>query len=287
MTNQQITTIHSLIRDSRQGKYRTAKEFWEQNQEALKVSYPHYSAVEKGTKFPDIGLTISIAKTLKIELRLVCHLWAKDQMPDAETRAYFEPVPGAEKHGIPSTVRMQLDEFYVFTEKQVSAFRNLPHLWDVLMVIMSFSEVVPLTEKGIAEAMDFDFEKVQEATEWLRNEGLIYADKGHLKARRRFYHLPNTESFKEIRDQNFRNATKDIIKKLRPEELSAKEAYRTTFTRRITRMQAVEICKHIDDLVGHLGNLPDMGNELYSLAIAFSPRAKFQSKSEVKQKTPK
>lgn len=278
MTTPQQTNIHSLVRDSRQRKYKTAKEYWEEHQDALRVSYPHYSAVEAGTKFPDIQLAIAIAKTLKIELKLICHVWAKDQMPDAESRAFFDPIPGAESQGIPTTARMQLDEFYVFTEKQIPLFREMPSLWEVLMAILAFSDSNPLTEATIVENFGIDAKQVRSAVEWLRNEGLVYAEGGKIKARRRFYHLPNTPDFKAIRDQNFKNASADIIKKLRAEDLSSKEAYRTTFTRRITRKQAAEICEHVDNLIGHLGNMPDLGNELFSMAIAFGPRAKVQAK---------
>lgn len=276
MSLSEITTIHSLIRDSRQRKYKSVKDFYDDHGEALHVSYSHYSAVEKGTKFPDIQLTIAISKSLKIDLKLMCHLWAKEQMPNAETRSFFEPVPGIESQGLPSTVNMQLDEFYIFTEKQIPAFAKIPALWDVLMFIMSFWDSVKLTERTIAKAMNLELADVKQSVEWLRNEGMIYSENGILKSRRRFFHLPNTEAFREVRDQNFRNTAEDILRKLKSEDLSNKEAYRTTYTRQLTRVQAQELCKHLDTVVGHFGNMSDLGKELYSFTVAFGPRAKVQ-----------
>lgn len=276
MEKAQTPETANIIRDARQRKYRTAKEYWEEHEAVLKTSYPHYSAIESGTKFPDIQLTIAIAKTLKIDLRLICHVWAKDQMPDAEAKAFFDPVPGSELQGMPSTVKMDLDEYYVFTEKQISALQSKQCLWDVLMLIMSFTDSTPPTESQIAKVMQIDPDEVSDAVEWLRNEGLVVSDRGHLKSRRKFFHLPNTEAFKEIRDLNFQRANRDLISKITAEQLACKEAARTTFTRRITRVQAQEITKRIDALIGHFGNLDNFGNELYSMTIGFGPRLKFQ-----------
>ncbi|NBV43304.1 XRE family transcriptional regulator, partial [bacterium] len=61
--------ISEIIREARQRKYKTAKDFWSENEEALKASYTHYAAIETGTKLPDIELAISAAKILKIDLR--------------------------------------------------------------------------------------------------------------------------------------------------------------------------------------------------------------------------
>lgn len=280
MAQSEITTIHSMIRESRQRKYKTAKEFWDSHQAELKVSYPHYSAVEKGTKFPDINLTIAIAKSLKLELKPICHLWAKDQMPDAQTCSFFEPIPGLEAQGLPTTVKMQLDEYYVFTEKQLPAFKEIPVLWEVLMFIMAFWDTTTVNEDKISKSMSVELKNVKRAVEWLRNEGLVYSENGNLKARRSFYHLPNTPQFKAVRDMNFRNAAEDILNKMNPSDLLNKEAYRTTFTRQLTRVQAQELCRHLDLIVGHMGNMADVGSELFSLTIAFGPRAKINLKKK-------
>ncbi|MEK7690628.1 MAG: helix-turn-helix transcriptional regulator [Bdellovibrionota bacterium] len=131
-------TLSRLIREARERKYKTAKQFWEEHEDVLKVSYPHYSTVETGKSHPDINLAISISNILKLDLRTVCHLWAKDQMPNAQTKGFFDPVPGLDVSGITTRFKDSLDEFYVFTEKQTEAFNEHPFLWDVLSFIMAF-----------------------------------------------------------------------------------------------------------------------------------------------------
>jgi hypothetical protein len=269
-----------VIREARQRKYKTAKEFWAEHEDTLKVSYPHYASIETGSKLADIDLTICISKILKIDLRLICHLWAKDHMPDAETKAFFEPVPGRELQGFPSSITAQLDEFFVFTEGHIPFFEKHPAAWDVLSFIMSFGPVTPPTEKQIAECLGLELKEVHAITEWLRNESLVVSEGGKLKTRRKYFHLPNTDSFKFIRDRNFSRASQDLLNKITPDELKAKEAYRTTYIRRVTKVQAQEISRHIDDLIGHFGNMPDMGQEYYALTIALGSRAKFAPRKE-------
>jgi hypothetical protein len=269
-----------VIREARQRKYKTAKEFWAEHEDALKVSYPHYASIETGSKLSDIALAISISKILKIDLRLICHLWAKDNMPDAETKAFFEPVPGRESLGLPSALTAQLDEFFVFTEGHIPFFEKHPAAWDVLSFIMCFGPVTPPTEKQISESLGIDLKEVQAITEWLRNESLVVAEGGKLRTRRKYFHLPNTDAFKAIRDRNFSRVSQDLLQKIVPEDLKSKEAYRTTYIRRVTKVQAQEISRHIDDLIGHFGNMPDMGQEYYALTIALGSRAKFAPRKD-------
>lgn len=272
----------NLIRESRERNYKTAKEFWQEHHDVLKVSYPHYASVEAGTKFPDIELAVAIAKTLKLDLKLVCHAWAKDQMPSPETKAFFEPTPGKEIQGVPTTLKIPIDDYYVFTERQIPALKANPKIWDILSFIMAFDHYAKPTEKDIAKILGYSSADVKTALEWLRNEGLVTSEGGKLSAPRRYHHLPNTIAFKETRDSNYLYFSQDVVKKLNAVDLMNKEAYRTTFLRRITRKQAEQICERIDDLVAQLGNMQDVGSEYYALTIAFGSRAKW-NKGETKQ----
>jgi DNA-directed RNA polymerase subunit F len=267
--------ISEIIREARQRKYKTAKDFWSENEKALGASYTHYAAIETGTKLPDIELTISVSKILKIDLRLICHLWAKDQMPTGETKAFFEPIPGREVQGIPSTIQMNLDEFFVFTEKHIPMLRKHPKAWSILSFILAFSETTPPNAEQIKKLFDIVTKDLEEILDWARNEGLVIVEAGRLRTRRRFFHLPNTIDFKEVRDANFVAVSQELLQKITSEQLKEKEAARITYMRRITKLQAQEISRHIDDLIGHFGNTPDLGQEFYAMTVAFGPRLKF------------
>lgn len=282
MTNQEThldrLTVASIIRDARARTYRTAKDFWEQHEDALNTSYPHYSAIESGKKFPEIKLLISIAKILKMDLRLACHIWTREQMPTPETKSFFEPIPGFETKGIPSAFKNNLDQFYVFTEAQLPALEGNPALWETLSFITAFSPSSQLTEQDISNSLQVNPKEISDAVEWLRNEGLVYAEKGALKTKRLFYHLPNTPDFKKLRDQNFQRANQWILKNITSESIAKKTAFRTVYMRRVTEKQAEEITEKIDNLIGHLGNLDELGSDLYSLTVGFAPRSSFKKK---------
>ena len=152
---------------------------------------------------------------------------------------------------------------------------------------MAFTKSRPPTTNDIALSLQLRLPDVERAAEWLRNEGLIYSEDGKLRSRRKFYHLPNIPEFKEVRDQNFKNATQLVLEKISSENLSDKTAYRTTFMRRLTPKQAIEISEKIDELIGHLGNFDELGNDFYALCVGFAPRASFekgQAKAKKKEK---
>ncbi len=270
--------ISILIYESRQRKYKTAKEFWTLHQEQLKVSYPHYSTVETGTKLPDIRLAIAIAKTLKIEIRHICHAWAKDHMPDPQTKAFFEPTPGREEKGTPSSVMAHMDDCFVFSETHIPFLSAHKRTWDILSFVLAFGREQGPTEKQVSQALNIEANEMRVTVEWLRNQGIIVSVDGCLTTKVRFFYIPNTEAFREVRNSNFMIACEDLMRKITPQEILKKESHRSVFMRRITRLQAEQICDHIEKLVGHLGNLPDAGQEFYALAIAFGARANFKKK---------
>ena len=268
-----VTAI--IIQEHRLRNYKTAKEFWTKHQATLKVSYPHYSNIETGMKLPDIELAITIAKLLKIEVRHICHAWAKDNMPGPETKAFFEPIPGREEQGVPSSVKTHLDDYFIFTEKHLPFLTAHAKAWEVMSFILAFAEGPCPTEKQITKVLGIDAKTLSPIIEWLRNEGLVISEGGKLLTKVKFFHLPNTEPFRKLRNTNFATASQEVLQKLTAKKIRSKEAYRTVFSRRLTSTQATEISEHIDNLVGHLGNIPDKGENYYSLAIAFGDRATF------------
>ena len=275
--------IADLIRNARASLYKTAKDFWADYEETLAVSYSHYAAIESSKKFPDIELALRIARILKIAPRLICHVWAKDQMPDAATKAFFEPKPGAEVRGVPATLKHNLDDFYVFLDAQVPVLLERANLWETLMFIMAFSDsATNPTEAEVASALGLEPKDVHLNVEWLRNEGIVVSESGKLKAKKLFFHLPNTEAFKAVRDRNFQRTSKYLVEHITPQQLAEKTAYRTTYMRRLTEKQAAEISEHIDNMIATIGNLDSHGTSLYAITVGFGKRATFPKKASEK-----
>ncbi len=264
--------LNGYIRESRAAKYSKSKDFFDKYKDQLKVSYSHYAAVENGTKYPDINLVVAISKALELDLRVSCHLWSKDQMPSSETKAFFEPMPGLERLGVPATAQIpNLDDIFVFTSKQLPYLLEHPDAWDVLLYINAEGEKF-LDEKLISKNLKISLSEVKHIVEWLRNESLVRSQGGFLITNQSYYHLPNTHDFKELRDKNFLMRANTIVKNVSSVSLAQKECYRTTFGRKLSLSQAKLVSSHIDDLVATVGDLEEEGGQYHVMLVGLAPR---------------
>lgn len=262
-----------LIEDARAQKFRSATSFWEEHKEELAVSYSQYAAIESSKRLPDIELALRIAEILGIEERLICHAWAKDHMPTPNTRSYFEPAPGTERKGEPLYSQAGVvDDYYTIQENQIKKFHETPRLWEVASVISVYSLNANITDKDVARLTGIPLAEVEEMVEWLRNENLVIAQKGFLKRKRKYFHIPNYEEFRALRDQNFVHASQALLSAIRTEDLINKKAYRVTLMRRLSAAQAKQAVDEIDRVVAKLMNLPEDGPDAFVGTIALGHR---------------
>jgi hypothetical protein len=270
--------ICRLIRTARTAKFKSQKDFWNANQLPLKVSYPHYSAVENSKKFPDIRLVISVSKILGVDLRLACHTWARDQMPDSLTKSFFGPSIAEETFGGQSMSLVQIDDYYVFNTSQIPFMKAHPDTWKTLMFIASFERQTQLTRKIVRDSLGVESKEVDTIVSWLIEQGILIEKEKVLRCKTRWFHLPNNEDFKEVRDMNFRDTAIDLTQKIAVKDLVDKEACRVTVSRRLSRVQAQEIVAKLNEIVSYYGNLEDVGCEQYAMAVGFGARFRiFQS----------
>jgi uncharacterized protein (DUF952 family) len=147
---------------------------------------------------------------------------------------------------------------------------------------MAFSSSTPADEAEIASALGFEPTAVRECVEWLRNESIVISKGRKLLSRKEFFHLPNTDAFKKVRDRNYRSISERILLSITPEQLAEKTAYRTTYIRRMTEQQAIEISNEINRLLAHVGNLDNQGDILYALTVGLGQRAVLKKKKAPK-----
>jgi len=273
------TTVSTFLKSARLRLYRTTREFWETHEDRLGVSYPHYSAVESGSKFPDIKLAVIAGELLKVDLKLLCHIWARDQMPDARTKGFFEP--GSEVSEVSHVGKMTatLDDFYVFNDAQQPFLMKNEFVWDVSSLINSYSGYLDPTKEEIAEKLNLTEAQVDLALEWLIEQKVIFKTNNSYKATRRFFHIPNSEAYKLFRDRNFSRVSKEIIPKMTQEQFTEKTAFRGIALRRMTPAQASLVVEQIHNLLGMFSNLEDHGDELYAMTLALGPRLKLRRSS--------
>ena len=166
----------------------------------------------------------------------------------------------------------QIDDHYVIQESQIKKFLETPKLWEVASVISVYSLRADITEKDVARLTGIPLAEVEEMVEWLRNENLVIAQKGILKRKRKYFHIPNLEEFRAIRDQNFLHASQALLKIIRTQDLMDKKAYRVTLVRRLNEAQVKQTVAEIDRVVAKLMNLPEEGPDAFVCTIALGHR---------------
>lgn len=271
--NKNSRLLSSLIRRVREKSYKTARDFYN-TQQNLGISYSFYSAIETGKKTPDIDVVLTLASILGIDERTVCHLWAKDQMPNSRTKGYFEPTPGAEQSGDPIYEEMNIDDYYVLHETQIEKFLSVPYLWDLVSLISAFSNPSPLTLEDLSKMLNVAEEKLSLEVDWLKSQRIIIEENGLLTRTHPFMHIPNRKEFKKFRDANLLRTSNDLISSMEHESLLAKTSCRVTFMKNASVDQAKVIVKKIESLLGYYGSLREQGNSLYALTICFGQRFK-------------
>jgi|GEM_PF-4382366 len=264
--------VSELIRSTRERKFSSQKEFWKSHEATLKVSYPHYSAVENSKKFPDIQLTIAVSKILGIDLKLATSLWARDQMPDAQTRSFFGPSLAEDSFGGQAVNALMLDDFYVFNASQVGFMMKHRVVWPMATYIASFARSDGVEKSKVMKVFGISSAEFEKYSAWLVEQGIARREGQVLRVDTAYLHLPNTADFKELRDKNFLEASQDVVAKITMEQLTKREAYRTTIHRRLTRRQAQDVHARLNEVVSYVGSLDDVGEECFVLALGLGAR---------------
>ena len=265
--------VPGLIRRAREKIFKSAIQFYRSHEDEIGASYAHYSAVENGTKFPEIGLAVRLARILKIDLKLMCHAWARDQMPDTETRSFFGPTPSeVEDRTANKEQTIVLEDYYVMNEAQIPFLKAHPHAWVAINYVMAIGEIRKITEKDLAKAISVPAYEVKVIVNWMREQGILTLDGDRLHLKRRYMHLPNDEDFRVVREANFVNTAQALARTITPELIRTKQAYRTTFHRRVNKVQARDIVRRISELLAYAGDLEDDGDDFVALVLGFGPR---------------
>jgi hypothetical protein len=158
------------------------------------------------------------------------------------------------------------------SDNQSPAFTKNPSLIQVLSLVIAGLDK-GITEEEILRITSFPPAGVRAAIDWLRNEGLAIVEDGRIKRKKRYFHMPNSEAYKKIRDESFLKSASELLPKFSTDDLLNKRALRVTFQRGLTEKQAAEWMKLLDSTLAFSGSLPDQPSKnFYTLLIAFGKR---------------
>ena len=269
MATHQVPHLSRIIRARREHYYDSARDFWREFCDDLDISYSHYAAVENGHRFPDIGLALEIGKRLRIKPREICHLWAKAQMPDGLTSGYFDTIALDDDGTLPEDSGGDFPEYVTISKKNLPFLMRHPVAWDIASWIIAMSEFEPHSDKDIHKVFGIPKAQLDTILAELKRLKIIRADRKLYYRNVQFVHLTPEPEMKIFRDQLYRETSSTLLSSITQGHLDARTAYRSTFRRALSKAQANEVVKRLNQLTTEIGEFSDGGREYYYLQLGF------------------
>ena len=189
-----------LVREARQKRYKTAREFFRLN--SLSCTYAYYSKVEKDT-VPEIKIALEIIDKLKINTRTALYAWTRDQMPTNELRALFSQIGDSPSL---SSDQNNSDRSTVINRMQVRLLLKNPVYWELLIYFGCFFGKKAPSPKDLSSAFGIKAPEVVKMLNELYDYGLLDKNSQGSFVSKEWVFIPYEDEFKPLRDFNFRRA---------------------------------------------------------------------------------
>jgi hypothetical protein len=250
--------IYRYIRESRERRFRNAKAFWAATKPPF--SYEYYSSIERGTKFPNIETLLFICEQLRLNRKRACFLWAAEMMPDAETREFFH-LPDEAEEPIPLGSQITLEKTFLVTSAHKRLLEASPLYWEVLSFFATYEEH-SFTLPEILERIAIPkFQLLRILGDLVAHDLLKYQRRRYAHPKT-YMHIPNDREFFRLRNRNFLHAAKQLIYGLKPADVVADRAFRTTINKQLTAAQVERAMTRVKATVTELLNFePPRPNE--------------------------
>lgn len=178
-----METISQTIKTARQKSgHKTAKEFWEAakvhfstNSEEW-ISYPYYQQIEAGTRNAPIEVLLQISNFLKLDLKKICFLYARSQMPTQETQNFFdlqwvEP----QETALSNTAHhnWEPDQVINVADEDLRFFSSHPDAYDIMCAITCNAFC---TSESLAHLLGKPHSEILQTLELLNQSHLVIRD---------------------------------------------------------------------------------------------------------------
>lgn len=264
------TELSMVLKDLRAQKEQTATKFWSSNKKILGVSYEAFKHYENGERVPSIEYLRRISPIIGTEFRTLCHLWARAQMPDEESKSFFDGVPGVSNN---ISARAKPEEIYRFSRSDVRHLNEFPQLYMVAVFMAAYHESKPFSINEIMKFSELNKSETRKLISLLIDMGLVISvSKDLYKSKYRVYDIPrDDEYFKPIRDRNFKTFGDKVLKNFSTEKRNRGEAQRFTFSTRLTPELQRMIQAKLSELESHFDTIPaGQGERMGTVCVAFS-----------------
>jgi len=259
-----------VLKKLRSIKEQTATRFWSNNKKNLGVSYEAFKHYENGERIPSIEYLRRIAPLIGSEYRTLCHLWARAQMPDDESKSFFDGAPGFSAN---ISTRAKPEEIYRFSRSDVKNLLESPQLYMVSVFMAAYHDSKPFSVSEIMKFSELNKTETKKLINTLMDMGLVVSiNKDQYKSRYKVFDIPrDDEFFKPIRDKNFKTFGDKVLKNFSTEKRNRGEAQRFTFSTRLTPELQRMIQSKLSELESHFDTIPaGNGERMGTVCVAFS-----------------
>ncbi len=253
-----------LIKQEREKKYNSAREFHKKS--GLKCSYFYYSKIESGS-VPDIDLALEIIKALNIDLRKSVMLWARSQMPTAESKAIFSSIGNSY---LSNDQSFNMNTTIGINRLQAALLKTNSIYWELLAFIGCNKKIGFPTISQLSYNFNISEHELQKYIVDLYEHSLIDKNKEGKYISKDWFFLPYENEYNEIRDDNFYRA----VAQLKLQNITKK--YRNTLTRTLSNKQLTEVNSLMDNILNQIVSMPDESSskniEIYTIGLFLSER---------------
>ena len=241
-----------LILNERLKRWRSAKTFWRDKKEILKISYNRYSVVESGSIRPSLNLALNIVEALEIDESTAIHAFVRDLMPTPQLKSHFIDLQSAQN--IASFRALSI------TEEQSKLFKKSPVANEMASYISIHSDR-GVSIKEIAEKFSMKIEYVKDVVHSLIHAEIVS------KSGKNLYTIPNgawinTPDLSEFRESRVRSFSLTIDSHFSSDYLEQVTIEQTTF--RILSNRQINMIRSIArSLARWISSLPDEKGKPY------------------------
>lgn len=228
------------------------------------MSYAHYAAIENGNRSASIEDALNISEALQINQRIMCHAWAKDQMPDGDAKSYFEPNGETIEEAYTLYYDLDFKNFLFVTTKHLPFLEKHPITISILRYLTSNKNYSLATEKDLLDQFRLDSNELTKILEWLVKIKAVSCNGIDIHPLVDHVFVPQSLSFKRLQTSKFSHISSQLSQ---IEQTSIIEDRNNLFhlERCMTDEQAILARRKLSSTIEEITEMTKLGGKFYSL----------------------
>jgi hypothetical protein len=253
-----------LVRSQRLKVSKSARAFY--NSANLTCTYYYYGSVERGHAVPSVAIALEIISALGLDKRKGLMAWARSQMQDEETKAFFTDIDGNSGESVDQLPNARS---IVINRSQATYLKQNPIAMEILVFINCYGRG-PIYIDGIKCTFGLPMKEIETYVDALFQFGLIDRNTDGELLSKEWVVVPYDREYESLKDATFSRAY-DQFQKQEPDS-----KIRNVVTFLATKDQQQEIQSKIRSLIDWFISIenrsPESNAVPYTFGVFGSPR---------------